>query len=471
MSLWEDTPALMAQVQSFPAGLAAAVAAWPPGVVFWAHNGWFTSASPYLSQFPFSAGNIPQGRALWDRLLPRARDGWRLAQVKQDHVNDYLRAAGAELTNASTLAAWFGGLSDAAVDARVSLQFCCSPPRVLHMAPSLPAAMSARASPDYVANARGGVRPRYQWALGVESAFHYLGLGLLPDKDSTLTNASAAQHGGDGAPAENAPPFYNFSEVNAAKHLLHAALSWGPVSFGDAAGAGNATLLHAVCRADGTVLRASRPAVAVEGELYSIMWGSGAGGPGARADASLPNGGGGEVYATVASVGARSWTYVVASQLPAPYALQPHDVGLPPADAQALCTVWWDVSTFAPARGAPVAPAFAGGAPVAVHGGAAYEDAPALLLLAPRIESGGTWWVLLGEVGKLVPVSPQRLAAVEPSTRGALTVVLRGGGDGGAPAGEAVMLAACVAAGAADGCGEVRNFACTAPGTCELVWS
>jgi hypothetical protein len=319
-----------------------------------------------------------------------------------------------------------------------------------------------------VANAPRGVRPRFQWAVGVETAFHFLGLGLLPDKDTTLTNASAAaaQRGGDGAPAANAPPFYGFTEANAGKHLLHAALSWGPVSFGDAAGAGNATLLAAVCRRDGTVLRASRPATAVEGQFAAIMWGSGAGGAGAREDASLPNGARGEVYSTVSTIsGGLTWTIVVASQLAAPFALQPHDVGLDPAAAGALAAVWWDAAAFAPRAGGggAVAPAFAGGAPISVSAGAAYEDAPALLLLAPRVQSGNASWVLLGEVGKAVPVSPQRIAGLTADGRGALRLELLGGVPG-QPDAEPMVFAACVA-----GCSEVRNFAC-APGTCVLEW-
>ncbi len=404
-------------------------------------------------------GHIPQGRGLWDKLLPAAHANWRLAQIKQDHVGDYLR--GLTLTNVSTMGEWFGGLSAAASDARVALQFCCSPPRVLHMGPSLPAAVSARASPDYVANARGGVRPRFQWAVGVETAFHFLGLGLLPDKDTTLTNASALQRGGDGVPAANAPSFYKFSETNAAKHLLHASLSWGPVSFGDAAGAGNATLLRAACRVDGTVLRTSRPATAVEAEFMSVMWGSGAGGPSAREDATLPNGALGEVYSSVTWVGALTWTIVVASQLAAPFPLQLHDVGLGAA-AEGLLVVWWDAAAFAP-RAGPVAPAFVGGAPVVITAGAAYEDPPAVLLLAPRVESGGAYWVLLGEVGKAVPVSQQRLAMVVGDGHGSLLLEVLGA------AGEAVVFAACQTAGPSGGCGEVRLFPCS-PGTCKLYW-
>lgn len=57
-------------------------------------------------------------------------------------------------------------------------------------------------------------------------------------------------------------------------------------------------------RRAGTVLRTSRPATAVEAEFTSVMWGSGACGPSAREDATLPNGALGEVYSSVTWVGA-----------------------------------------------------------------------------------------------------------------------------------------------------------------------
>lgn len=132
----------------------------------------------------------------------------------------------------------------------------------------------------------------------------------------------------------------------------------------------------------------------------SVMWGSGAGGPSAREDATLPNGALGEVYSS-GGVGGRA-DVDDGSGIALLSAL--HDVGLGAA-AEGLLVVWWDSAAFAP-RAGPVAPAFVGGAPVVITAGAA----SAVLLLAPRVESGGAYWVLLGEVGKAVPMSHQRLA-------------------------------------------------------------
>ena len=131
--------------------------------------------------------------------------------------------------------------------------------------------------------------------------------------------------------------------------------------------------------------------------------------------------------------------------------------------AAAVTRAWRaEFAAFAP-RAGPVAPAFVGGAPVVITAGAAYEDPPAVLLLAPRVESGGAYWVLLGEVGKAVSVSQQRLAMVVGDGHGSLLLEVLGA------AGEAVVFAACQTAGPSGGCGEVRLFPCS-PGTCKLYW-
>ena len=460
VSLWEDAPSLMQQVQSFPAGLAAATSAYPASTVFWAHNGKFTSGSPYTtdSRFSFAAGQIPQGGALWDYLFT-ANSKWRMTQIKQDHVGDYLRAAGT-ISNASTMNLWMGAMAQSAQKNSVTVQYCCSPPSVLHAGAQYAAAIGARASPDYVANANGGLRPNFQWAIGVESAFHWLGFGLLPDKDTTITNSTSTQHGGDGVPTANAPSFYGFYEKNALKHILAAALSGGPTSFSDAVGDGNATLLRSVTRADGTVLRTSRTHTALDAEFNSIMFGAWRGSKAAssptplrsaKPDASLPNGDLGEVSSSVTLVGSNTWHTVTAAQLAAPLDLYPADIALSAADANNLIAVSWDFSTFAPGT---IFPAFSPSLSVAA--GAEYEDTPALILLAPLISVENDEWALLGEVGKAIPVSPQRITGVDVEA-GELVVSFTG------TPGELVTFAACRVNDAPWRC-DVITVTCPAPG-------
>ena len=470
VTLWEDAPTLMQRVQSFPAGLAAATSAWPASTVFWAHNGKFTNSSPYTTdpRFSFAAGEIPQGPALWDYLFS-ANSKWRMAQIKQDHVGDYLRAAGT-ISNASTMNLWMGDMAQSALRHAVTVQYCCSPPSVLHAGAQYAAAIGARASPDYVANANGGVRPNFQWAIGVESAFHWLGFGLLPDKDTTLTNSTSTQHGGDGVPPSEAPSFYGFFEKNALKHMLAAALSGGPTSFSDAVAAANATLLRSVTRADGTVLRTSRTHTAIEAEFNSIMHGAWRGSAAvststpppllrsAKPDSSLPNGDFGEVSSSVTLIGLSTWHTITAAQLAAPLDLFPADIALSVADAGKYVANSWDFSTFGPGT---VSPAFSPS--LHITAGHAYEDTPALVVLAPRISVGSDEWAVLGEVGKAIPVSPQRITGVAAE---ADQLVVRFDGA----LGELVTLAMCRVNDVNDvpwSC-DVITITCPAPGTASV---
>ena len=211
VSEWEDSPALMAKTGTFPSGLAAFHAGLGANVSLWAHNSAFIASSPYTQRFPF-AGRMPQGRTMWDHLFALGTSGWALAAMKQDHVGDTLAAAGT-IRNTSQVAAWWGGMSDAGVSQGVAIQLCCSPPMVLLNSLNMAAANGARSSPDYVARAPGRPLldyPRWQWANGVESAFHYA-IGLMPEKDGFFTNSSQKQHGGDGLDSSLWPAFYNWT--------------------------------------------------------------------------------------------------------------------------------------------------------------------------------------------------------------------------------------------------------------------
>ena len=62
-----------------------------------------------------------------------------------------------------------------------SPKYCCAHPSVHMNGVAVPAAFSVRASPDYVWGSSRVLKiPQVQWAIGPDSAFHWLGLGLLP---------------------------------------------------------------------------------------------------------------------------------------------------------------------------------------------------------------------------------------------------------------------------------------------------
>jgi hypothetical protein len=466
VSQWEDSSSLMNTVQSFPNSLKSFVDTLDPKIALWAHNGMFIPSSPYVTnpQYGFIGGVLPQGPALWDYLFPTNRNNWRLQQIKQDHVGQSIGVLGT-ITNTSTMDLWMSSMADAGTRANVSVQYCCSPPSILHAGAAFKAAIGARASPDYVAGSTG-LRPLYQWAIGVESAFHWLGAGLLPDKDTTITNSSYSQKGGDALPKANQPSFYKYYEQNAVKHLLAATLSGGPTSFTDAVGAENITLIQSVCRADGIILRSSRTFTAIDAEFNSIIFGSWRGRRVnttpetnfnvAKDDQSLPNGNLGEISSTVTIIGDFTFYLVTAAELASPFDLASTDLAISTESIPSFVAFSWDLNTFTPL---PPSPAF--NPTIQLITGHLYTDVPALVIISPRISSGSIEWILLGEIGKMIPLSPQRISAINTDSNGGLQVSLLGAGS------EPVQFSACLVKNPKvewNGC-QIYSFSCQAPGT------
>ena len=298
---------------------------------------------------------------------------------------------------------------------------------------------------------------------------------------------------------------------------------------GDAAGATNVTLLRALLRGDGVVLRASRPHAALDRQLRSMMFGgwvasvppvaaavaasmhrsSEAGAAAAaaaavtastgKADGSFPNNGLGEVYSTVtiipaaaaaaaapaaallngggllthssssrAALDARSnyaalspvapcfrATLITVAEVTVALNLSAADLALDGiAMASAVCNAnaaqWvlfdWDLALFRPSTSTPVSRVFDGSAdsafiPLGVSR-EAYAERPRMLIIAPIINN----IVVLGEMGKLIPLSPQRVAYIAPVGSTGVSVGLTGG------AGESVTIASCTVDGPSGGC-------------------
>ena len=180
-------------------------------------------------------------------------------------------------SNVSVLKSWLVGMGEAATDNNVSVLYCCAPPNVHMTGVTVPAAFAVRASPDYVWAPQNGKvlkLPTVQWALGPDNAFHWSGLGLLPYKDTFFSNASMTQHSGEWTnDTRYWPPFAGYHELNAQTHALMALLSMAQVTFGDAVGQSNRTLLMRLVREDGMVLKADRPATALDAQFQAMMFG------------------------------------------------------------------------------------------------------------------------------------------------------------------------------------------------------
>lgn len=177
----------------------------------------------------------------------------------------------------------------------VGVLYCCAEPNIHMNGVTVPSAYAVRSSPDYVWGAGNAAiqLPTVQWAIGPDAAFHWLGLGLLPYKDTFISNATSTQKSGRSWTDDQKmwPSFSGFHETGAQTHALMSLLSMAHVTFGDAVGETNKTLIMQLIRKDGMLLKADRPATAIDGQFQAMMFGSwpGSGSSGGGGD---PNGAG-----------------------------------------------------------------------------------------------------------------------------------------------------------------------------------
>ena len=316
VSTWEDDGSV--RNLTFPRGLAAFWEYIGKERSTWAHNGKWVASNPYAQQpqYPFTPDNeLPQGDALWQHLFSANHEGWGLSTIKQDHMGENMGAVKTAYTNVSVLNSWLRGMARGASDNGVGVLYCCAPPSVHMFGATVQAAYAVRASPDYVWQANGRVLklPQLQWALGPDNAFHFLANGLLPYKDTFFSNHSKAQLRPAGTARDQLPPFSGYYESDPSTHALMALLSMGPVTFADAVGAANKTLLMQTCRADGVLLKADRPATALDAQFHAMMFRQGW--PGQPPQPSPPSPGHGALTAVACVAGAQDqqWAYDTAT--------------------------------------------------------------------------------------------------------------------------------------------------------------
>lgn len=222
-------------------------------------------------------------------------------------------------------------------------------------------------------------------------------------------------------------------------HALVSALSGGPVSPSDAPGAANVTLLMRTCRSDGTLLKPDAPAMPLDaywiGHAFCPPTASSSSSGSTRTSASssgspcsVPPPVDGQLWATATRIGeAMVWPLVFAADLGTDFRL-----ALPAvfAHLKAVPTMHGDghvaPMTWTPPKlgwvlyrpGAPMSHqpprVVRANETLELQAGAAYGDFEyaALAPVTAAIGSGSDW-ALLGETEKFIPVSRQRIMAVE----------------------------------------------------------
>jgi hypothetical protein len=330
----------------------------------------------------------------------------------------------------------------------------------------LPNARTARVGADYIParkrppntcnGADVGLHTPPHNVLIARNALFPWALGIRPYKDAFLsgpqrwanTTCFARPHGGPAGGGSTVvyPEWYGLQERYPELQALVSALLAGPVAVGDGIGDTDASLMRRLSRSDGVLLKPDLPMVPLDAVWMRDAFGPKAGG--------VPGGEIAATYTTIAaSVGGVSssttmrWDYVYATALTADYAVTAKDGAVGTAAGLA-----WKRAYGEPFGTTPTLVPFGGAGTKALSLAfpaqkSADEWGEYTLWRTAPVSCAGGGWALLGELDKLISVSPQRIAYVtqhcggDDGTGMALTVGLTG-----AP-GEAVALSFATADG------------------------
>jgi hypothetical protein len=194
---------------------------------------------------------------LWKEAL--AQSGGQFVGSEVDHQVDTIHYIQEHRTGYDYAQRYYEGMSRAAAETGISLQFCMSTPRHILATITLDAVTHARGSYDNHGSVEQNMAP-----LAFSSLF-FDAVGLMPSKDNvhTLRNTQGGTHS------------------NPQLEAVIATLSCGPVGLGDGAAnadgsispnAGtNASVILASCDANGTLLKPARPASAIDA-MYGRNW-------------------------------------------------------------------------------------------------------------------------------------------------------------------------------------------------------
>lgn len=252
----------------------------------------------------------------------------------------------------------------------LTIQYCMPYPRHLLQSLEVPAVTQTRASDDYTAG-------NSQWMIGDTSILDNA-LGLAPFKDNFFTNSTQPRGGCHTI----------FQEPYPLLQAVVATYSTGPVGPSDHIAAVDKTIVMQTCAIDGRILKPSKPMRNIDSSFLQRAFGSG--GPS------------GEVWSTHTEVSGLRWYHVLSVDLTSTYQFLPKDM----LDShQSEYSVSWVAYTHT-LLSDPVP--FDESRPIELPKCGRSDFG--LWHIAPVFENG---WVLLGEMDKFVPVSEQRIRAIE----------------------------------------------------------
>jgi len=356
------------------------------------HNRQWSPDSDYIRNLSFTWQVGPKWAMADDPLaffsyFFEQQRGWGLVMYEQDWMCTEYDGVDALQTNLTFADEWLAGMAGGAAKSNLSIQYCMPYANDILSGSQHAAVTNARATGDYF-------HAEHQWAVG-GTALLYWALGLLPFKDG-FYSSSAKQVGGQTVGPETDPD----------REALMSVLSCAMVGPMDGIGLLNASRVNAACRADGIVLKPDRPVFPSDtcflaSEPACFVY---------------------HTYAAITNLGTVHYHYNDKAGQPLTPEMVSIDGADPKADAYAVYN-WYtgEASLLEPST--PVA--------------AGYEG-HVYAMVVPLVGPGDlpAKWAPLGEIGKYVPLSSNRVLQVVMAGTTALELEVYG------VAGEVVELCA-----------------------------
>ena len=387
---------------------------------------------PGCSDFNFENVEPSQSRAFYDWFLDKGIEHAGMKSFETDFMNQNYNCVPNFVHDANAATMWQQGMAGAALNKSIPIQWCYANPTDALASLDMPAVTNFRVSFDFCYGK--------SWNIG-ESSLLVWAVGAAPSKDTLWTT--------DNNRTEIPGCSWTSDHENSAAELhgVLALMSTGPVGISDAIGFTNTTLLKRIISKDGTLLKPTKPITAVDSTFLDVQEDKNSQNSCILASPMEPGsderGMGGYVYGT-AGMGP-SWIFV-SFLLPFPYQARVRDFwpSLPRNGSISPIIIAYRHFNSGGASCQNGTHAVSSGcvklahlytqdkfmnrtvlevpaAPLASSGKPGYT--PTVTTAWQACHKSG--WILLGELDKYVPLSPQRFQTVS-CTKDGVSVSVNG---------------------------------------------
>jgi len=318
---------------------------------------------------------LPLEEGFWDYLFAVSKP-WGLLVYEQDWFHYYAEKMEALQTDLFLGRKWMLQMDRAAQHMGIWIQICSALPRHVLESLEMPSVSQTRASADHFVSSE-------QWRLGISSMFADA-IGIAPSKDNFWSKKY--QPGNK----------YHKTEKSPMMEAVVALLSTGPLAPGDRIGYTDPDFLARFHTQDGTILKPSKPAMAVDAQILQAVFGGDLG----------PEG---EVWSTYSEVGGHRFGVIFATDMKKPYNITPAIADFSSSENGEMYTYSYQAH---PSESPPTK--FSNEYPLLLDN-CTIENI-CLHFTSPAFHFRNNKIIILGELSKILPISPKRVSHLEANS-------------------------------------------------------